>query len=36
VKSRMRLGLLAMRQVLLEAEGSTAAGTGADAGVEPR
>ena len=36
VKSRMRLGLLAMRRVLLEADGSTAAGTGADAGAELR
>lgn len=34
VKSRMRLGLLAMRQVLLEAEGPAAAPTGT--GAEPR
>jgi RNA polymerase sigma-70 factor (ECF subfamily) len=40
VKSRMRLGLLAMRRVLLEAEGSAGADTDtgvvADVGAEPR
>jgi RNA polymerase sigma-70 factor (ECF subfamily) len=36
VKSRMRLGLLAMRRVLLEAEGAAASGPGSGSGAETR
>ena len=36
VKSRMRLGLLAMRRVLLEAEGGAASGTVSGTGAETR
>jgi RNA polymerase sigma-70 factor (ECF subfamily) len=36
VKSRMRLGLLAMRRVLLEAEGAAVSGPGSGTGAETR
>jgi RNA polymerase sigma-70 factor (ECF subfamily) len=36
VKSRMRLGLLAMRRVLLEAEGGAVSGTASGTGAETR
>ena len=36
VKSRMRLGLLAMRRVLLEAEGGAVSGTATGSGAETR
>ena len=36
VKSRMRLGLMAMRRVLLEAEGGAASGTASGSGAETR